>query len=50
MVPLPKSFTPERIKENLEVFDFSISDEDMETIRQMPDFGSKGLNPDKVDF
>jgi len=50
VLPLPKSVTPSRTKENLDVFDFQISEEDMQTIRQLPDFGSKGLDPDKVDF
>jgi len=50
VLPLPKSVTPSRIKENLDVFDFQISEEDMRTIRRLPDFGSKGLDPDKVDF
>jgi len=50
VLPLPKSVTPERIKQNLDVFGFEISEADMQTIRQLPDFGSKGLDPDKVDF
>jgi diketogulonate reductase-like aldo/keto reductase len=31
-VPLPKSEKEERIKENADVFDFSISDDDMESL------------------
>ena len=49
-LPLPKSVTSARIKENTEVFDFVISDEDMKTINAMEYFGGSGLNPDKIDF
>jgi diketogulonate reductase-like aldo/keto reductase len=49
-LPLPKSVTPSRIKENLEVFDFEISDADIRTINSMPYFGGSGLNPDTVTF
>ncbi len=34
-LPLPKSVTPERIRSNLEVFDFMISDQDMEIIDKL---------------
>lgn len=50
VLPLPKSATPARIKENLSVFDFAISQEDMETINTLSNFGGSGLHPDEVDF
>lgn len=50
VLPLPKSVTPSRIRENSEVFDFVISDEDMTAINAMPYFGGSGNDPDNVDF
>ena len=50
VIPLPKSITPSRIRENIKVFDFEISHEDMQTINAMPYCGGSGLNPDEVDF
>ncbi|MDR1341086.1 MAG: aldo/keto reductase [Prevotellaceae bacterium] len=50
ILPLPKSITPSRIKENTEVFNFDISDDDIRAINSMPYFGGSGLNPDTVTF
>ena len=46
-VPLPKSSNPERIKNNADVFSFSISKEDMEEIATLRKFGMIG-NPPSV--
>ncbi len=50
VLPLPKSITPNRIKENFDVFDFEISESDLTLINQMDNFGYSGLNPDSIDF
>ena len=49
-IPLPKSVTESRIIENANVFDFEISDADMDFINSMPDFAESGFHPDKADF
>lgn len=46
VVPLPKSSSPARMHANLDVFDFVISDEDMDRILTLPQFGWSGLHPD----
>lgn len=50
ILPLPKSVTPSRIKENLQVFDFELNAADMEKIDLLNNFGGSGLDPDQVDF
>ena len=47
-VVLPKSVTPSRIKSNLDVFDFQLSDQDMITINNMD--LSQRTGPDPDDF
>ena len=48
VIPMPKSVTPERIKQNMEVFDFEISDEDMKAIASMPELGFSGFRPEEA--
>ena len=50
VVPLPKSVSPERMKSNLDIFDFSLSEADMRLIDSMPPTGESGLTPDSIDF
>ena len=43
IIPLPKSTKPERMKTNLDVFDFELSADDMKTLYNMPSLGFSGF-------
>ena len=47
VIPLPKSVHPQRMRQNLEL-DFTLSQEDMERILNMPPTGWSGLDPDNI--
>ncbi|MDR0451301.1 MAG: aldo/keto reductase, partial [Treponema sp.] len=49
-LPLPKSVTPERIRENTRVFDFELSPGDVEKIAGFTGIGGMDRNPDEADF
>jgi diketogulonate reductase-like aldo/keto reductase len=50
ILPLPKSITPERIHQNLKIFDFEIAPADMGLIDKMTDVGNSGMNPDNISW
>lgn len=47
-IPLPKSVTPSRIVENTEIFDFSLSADDLALISEIDIDTGTGYDPDKV--
>lgn len=50
IVPLPKSTDPVHQKMNLDVFDFSLDEDDMKAIRILDRAQRVGLNPDNINF
>lgn len=49
-LPLPKSNTPARVRENREIFDFALAPEDLAAIAALSPFGTSGHDPDNIDF
>ena len=47
-LPLPKSVNPDRIRQNGDVFDFSLTDEDMKAISSLETIGRLGPHPDTI--
>lgn len=50
ILPLPKSTNKERMKQNMDIFDFEISKEDMDAIDALKINISSGNDPDEVEF
>ena len=49
-LPLPKTMSRERMLENIDIFDFEISQEDLEAMKAMEAFGLTGPHPDSAPF
>ena len=47
-LPLPKSVNPDRIRQNGDVFDFTLTDEDMKAISSLETIGRLGPHPDTI--
>ena len=47
VLPLPKSSSPERMRQNLDVFGFTIEDDDMHRLMTLPQIGWSGEHPDR---
>jgi 2,5-diketo-D-gluconate reductase A len=48
IVPIPKSANPERLRQNLEVFDFALTDEEMASLSALNGSGSAPADSDKA--
>ncbi|WP_018658731.1 aldo/keto reductase [Allofustis seminis] len=49
-LPLPKTHTLSRVAENIDVFDFEISMEDMKQMDRLKDQAGQAINPDETTF
>ena len=46
VIPIPKAASKERMNENFDIFNFALSDEEMELINNLPETGFSGERPD----
>jgi len=49
VVSIPKSSNPERLQSNIDIFDFSLSVDEMKRIDGIPFCGGLGIDPDEVE-
>ena len=49
IIPIPKSVSVQHIKENFDIFDFSLSEQDLKEIRSL-DTGRGSHNPDDMSY
>lgn len=50
VIPISKTINKNRMLENINIFDFTITKEDMQKINNIPYFAGSGLHPDEIDF
>lgn len=50
VVPLPKSVHEDRMLQNKDIFDFTLTDDEMRKISLLPNMGGQCADPDEVDF
>ncbi|MGG0658643.1 aldo/keto reductase [Rummeliibacillus pycnus] len=50
VITIPKSMTPSRIRENLDIFDFTLTDEEIEKISSLNEDFHYGPNPEVFNF
>lgn len=50
LLPIPKTVTPARIRENFEIFDFELEYEDLQIMNNMPEKDFSGYHPDEISF
>lgn len=50
VLPLPKSVHRERSAQNMDIFDFELSESEMQMIQALPNLGGQCAKPDEVDF
>lgn len=50
IIPIPKSANPERLKQNIDIFDFCLTDREMEAINELNQNYRVRYDPDNCDF